>query len=82
MSDSSFSYQIGIVRVAYGQVKGREGSLGLVLRLVSSIEQYFLRNNILFVFFVVLITAAEAPCIRVSVVIIAIFTWQKHISRV
>jgi len=35
--------------------------LGLVLGLVSSIEQHFRRNSILFVFFVAVFTAAEAP---------------------
>ena len=50
--------------VVRGQVKGRESSLGLVLGLVSSIEQYFRRNSILFVFFVAVFTAAEASRIN------------------
>jgi len=43
------------------QVNGCEGSLGLVLGLVSSIEQYFCRNSMLFLFFVVVFTATESP---------------------
>ena len=45
-----FSYQIRFVRVGYGQDKRREGRLGLALRLVSSLEQYFRDKSILFVF--------------------------------
>jgi len=47
---ASFPYQIPVVEVALGQVKGREDSLGLLLGLVSSLEQYFRRNNIFFAF--------------------------------
>jgi len=49
LSDSLFSYQIPVVRVVYGQVKRREGRLGLVLGLVLSLEQYFRRISIFFV---------------------------------
>ena len=73
MSDSSFLYKIRVVRVAYGQVEGLQGSLGLALGLVSSIEQYFRRKSILFVLFVGVFTAAEAPCIKVRITT----TWKR-----
>jgi len=46
----SFLYQNRVVGVNYGQVKGREGCLGLVLGLVSSLEQYFRRYSMFSLF--------------------------------
>src|SRR6218665_266554 len=54
-----FRIKFAALRVIWGQVKGREGSLGLVLGLVSSIEQYIRRNSILFVFFLAIFTVTE-----------------------
>src|SRR6218665_889610 len=56
-----FRIKFAALKVIWGQVKGREGSLGLVLGLVSSIEQCFRRNSILFVFFAAVFTATDAP---------------------
>src|SRR6218665_1142850 len=39
-----------MMRVSYGQVKRREGRLGLALGLVLSLEQYFCCNNIFYMF--------------------------------
>jgi len=39
------SYDVG-----YGQVERREGHLGLLIGLVSSLAQYFHHNSIFFVF--------------------------------
>src|SRR6218665_1295627 len=60
----SFLYQNRVVGVNYGQVKGREGCLGLVLGLVSSLEQYFRRYSMFSLFFGVAVSATLAPRIK------------------
>src|SRR6218665_1966931 len=44
--NSIFSYQIHVVRIGYGHGKRREGCLGLVLGLVSSLENTLKAENI------------------------------------
>ena len=56
-----FSYQIRIVR---GHVKRREGRLGLLLGLVFSLEEYFRRISIFFVFFMAVNSASPSATLN------------------